>query len=234
MAVFFTGVGLAALQLSPSFAASRSIGASRLRPRCAVACMLRPDEPLFMALPPAADRDIAAEASVAASLFRPSSVPLFTPVNEEVDKPEQRRLVLLTRAGGDDLYQQLVCEVVANITSGKRAGTTWAKPLALRSSSNATMNEAAYRFDPCIGWADHSGVPSTVHVFSQLAPTIFVPTETVEPVPSALALAVRTMAEAHGDAEALSLEAGASPFSSSRESAMLHAFVRTRFREPKA
>lgn len=77
---------------------AHSVRASRFGTVC---CQTRGDDLFkpFIALPPAADRDIAAEASVAASLFRPSSVPLFRPVEEtHVDRQQQRRVVLLTHA----------------------------------------------------------------------------------------------------------------------------------------
>lgn len=202
-----------------------SVRASRFGTVC---CQTRGDDLFkpFIALPPAADRDIAAEASVAASLFRPSSVPLFRPVEEtHVDRQQQRRVVLLTHAAASG-FQELACEVVADITTGKRAGTTWAKPLALRTSANATLAIAAHRFDPCIGWTDESTVPSTMHVFSQLAPAIFVPSAKLENAPAALALAVRCIAQAHADAGSDADDSGLPAAGRQRsESALLHAFV---------
>ncbi len=181
----------------------------------------------FIALPPAADRDIAAEASIAASLFRPSSVPLFRPVDETNLDRQQRRVALLTHlASPGTSFQQLACEVVADITSGKRLGTSWAKPLALRTSANATLAESAHRFDPCIGWIE-SSVPSTIHIFSRLAPAIFVPSAKLEEAPAALALAVRSMTEAHADSGDDSNGYGfLADGHQHSDAAVLHAFVR--------
>lgn len=155
------------------------------------------------ALPPAEIRDIAAEAITAASVFRPSSVPLY-------DVPEQRKeqaqlvlIMLVDEPSTAAPFQQLVAEVVSNITSGKRAGSSWLRPLALRSSLNATMAQAAWEYDPCIGWCGSDDgslvVPSNIHMFSRLAPDTFVSTSLLRPVPTALALAVRSMSEAHAD-----------------------------------
>jgi len=170
-------------------------------------------------LPPAMDRDVAEEARVAASLFRPSSRPLFQPVEGQNDK--EKRIVLLTQTDAStDRLQQLALELVSNITSGKRSGTTWAKPVALRTTSNITMALSAFRFDSTLGWIDSpsGAVASEVHIFSALAPAIFVPTARLEPIPAELALAVRTLAEVHAAVDLSSVLQG--------EAALLHAFAR--------
>ena len=174
------------------------------------------------ALPAAAARDIAAEAIAAASLFRPSSAPLFASV---VDAPAEPRRIVVSTFADAACYQQLASEVVSDVTSGARAGTTWLKPLALRTCSNATMAEAAERYDPVIGWTGGSTL-GDVHVFSSLAPAVFLPTNLLESAPPALALAVRSMSEVHAAAVAddlLAVDAlfGAPPEDSSK----LHAFM---------
>ena len=100
---------------------------------------------------------------------------------------------------------QLVGELVQHITEGTRAGTSWVKPLALRTAQNATLACAAQEFDPTLGWCGEKGdgddaVPSRVHFFSPLAPAAFVPSSPLVPVPAPLALAVRTMSSVHTSA----------------------------------
>ena len=61
------------------------------------------------------------------------------------------------------------CAEVDVITSGRHAGETWLRPLALRTCANASLALAAQRFDPSIGWLDGT-LDSDVHLFSPAAP----------------------------------------------------------------
>lgn len=187
---------------------------------CAV-CLRLPPKPINI-LPPARLRDIAAEARVAAEAFRPSSVPLFQPIHDAAP-PAPRELRLLTLVTDD--YRQLVGEVVSEITTGARAGTTWCKPLALRTTANVTLAQSAHRFDPTLGWCSggDSAVPSEVHVFSPLAPAAFLPTARLEAVPPIIAAVVRSMSEACAADTQDQLVAG-TPVSS-EDAAMLHELV---------
>jgi len=185
---------------------------------------LPPRKPGMRQLPPAGTRDIVEEARVAAAAFRPSSVPLFQPVHDAAP-PQPRRLVLLTLES--DAYRQLVSEVVTEVTSGARAGTTWCKPLALRETSNVTLAQAAHRFDPTLGWcsADGAGsVPSNVHVFTPLAPAAFLPTAQLEDAPPILAAVVRSMSDAC-EADTQDLLVSGAPVTS-MDAAKLHEFAR--------
>ena len=153
---------------------------------------VRVPQPLF--LPPASHRNVAEEVRVAASLRQSSRLPAAA------DSAPSRPLKLITISGQS--YRQIVAELIQHC-EGKRAGTSWCKPVALRVSSNATLAEAAASYDPTLGWLDmrdegrDSVVPSSVHIFSALAPAIFVPTGSLTDVPQMLALAVRTMCDAH-------------------------------------
>ena len=179
-------------------------------------------------LPPAGSRDIAAEASAAAAAFRPSSVPLFQPIHN-AGAPAARPLVLLTLVGED--FTQLVGEVVSEVTSGARAGTTWLRPLALRVTSNVTLAQSAFNYDPMLGWIGGGGedsaataVPSDIHLFSCLAPAAFIPSVMLESVPAALSSVVRSMSEAYA-AEAEDLFAAGAPLTA-RDAAKVHELMR--------
>lgn len=166
-------------------------------PRAAVLLRASGEEDALRALPPAAVRDIAAEASVAASRLRPSSVPLFRKEGTEPDA--ERRLAILTY--DDNLqHSQLVGEIISNVTTGARAGLTWSRPLALRLCTNATTARAAWAYDPCLGWSETSSFDNEIYLFSKLAPAAFLPTELLQPVPPELALVVRSMSSAHAEA----------------------------------
>jgi len=170
----------------------------------------------FFALPPSEERDVAEEARVAASLFRPSSVPLFKPVFE--DETRSKEIVLVVVDDGQR-YSQLVAELISDITTGSRAGTSWLRPLAMRLSENATLARAAHAYDATLGWLNaevereeaEAVVPAVVHVFSPIVPAAFVQTEFLDrSVPPALAVAVRSMNDAHAAAasDALVHDAG--------------------------
>lgn len=148
-------------------------------------------------LRPAFTRDLLAEVSAATSELQKDSSP-------QVSKQESsRELVVLTVR--QEIYQQLIGELVSHITEGSRSGTSWFKPLALRSVANATLATAAELYDPTLGWlgaADevdgvHNAVPSIIHIFSLAAPAVFVPTSTVETASLELAVVIRTLLEAH-------------------------------------
>ena len=146
---------------------------------------IRPPTPL--SLPPAAVRDVAAEAVAAASMLRKDVLPL-------TGEPEKKPLVMIAvRAGA---YQQCIAELVQHCT-GKREGTSWVRPLALRRAANISVAVAAEAFDPTLGWLDSDVGESTIHMFSALAPAAFVPTSRLCDVPPALAVAVRTLHQAH-------------------------------------
>lgn len=158
--------------------------------------------PIPLALPPAASRELAAEVMAAASLLTRSSARLVA------EQESQTRSLILLSIRHEPSFQQLAGEVISHISSGPRAGTSWVRPLALRTVSNVSLATAAERFDPTIGWlgtrdaeADGEGpVPSHLHLFSPLAPAIFVPTTSAEEVPPALGLAIRSLSQAHAAA----------------------------------
>ena len=208
----------------PSVGVGQAVSTPRARLRCAAADDV---DPRFCL--PGANRDIAAEASAAASLFRPSSVPLFQPVGE-ADAPMRALAMVMLAANGS--FHQLVAEIVSNVTSGSRRGTTWLKPLAVRTCANASAAAAAHKFDPLLGWTlldgdgSDAGPPSEVHVLSPLAPAAFVPTPLLEEVPPALAWVVRSLSEAHAAAAAEEmLEEGLSFGAPPADSACVHAFM---------
>jgi hypothetical protein len=191
--------------------------------------------PLPLPLLKPAVRDIVAEANAAAALLRRDVLPL---ASSSADATAQRQLVTISMRRGT--YQQLVGEVVSHITSGSRAGTTWLRPLALRSVANATLAAAAEKFDPSLGWlgskpdsdaaADGEGddgdgdiVPSHIYLFSALAPAAFIETGMLADAPPTLAVAVRTLHNAH---DAAALEADFDDAAAHRaDHAALHSFM---------
>ena len=177
------------------------------------------DERRF-ALPPAMQRDVAAEALAAAAAFRPSSVPLFRTPDQEASSSQHRSLLRLIYDDGEGVHVQFVGEIISNVTSGARAGTTWTRPLALKWSANSSLARAADAYDPLIGWCGATN--DVVYIFTKLAPAAFVPTQLVEAIPTPLALAVRSMSEAHADAAATDLLSGMSPSDTSQ----LYSFMR--------
>lgn len=147
---------------------------------------IRPSTPI--ALPPAALRNVAAEAATAASVLRKDVLPL---TGQPITKP---LVMCAVRTNGN--FQQCVAELVQHC-EGPRAGTSWVKPLAMRVAANVEVAVAAENYDPCLGWLDGDVGESTVRVFSSLAPAAFVPTSRLCDVPPALAVAVRLLHEAH-------------------------------------
>ena len=146
---------------------------------------LRPDPP--PPLPPARERDVAAEALAAAAHVarrsgrHPDDAPPSVP---------PRPLAILA-LNGDPVCRAtvLVAEEVSVITSGRHNGTTWLKPLAMRSAPpGAPPAEPLARFDD-----KRFGV----HVFSSLAPAVFVPTARLRPASSAEVTLARAMTDAH-------------------------------------
>lgn len=144
--------------------------------------------PSMHALPPAALRDVAAEAITAASALRRDALPLS-------GQAAPRPLVMM--AVRKNAFQQLIGELVHHVTSGNRKGTSWVRPLALRQASNVSLANAAERFDPVLGWLDADVGGGSVHLFSPLAPAAFVPTLRCTEVPPALAVAIRSLSDAH-------------------------------------
>jgi len=135
--------------------------------------------------------------ATAANLLRRDVLPL---AGEKAPKP----LVMVTVRDG--VFQQCVGTLIDHVTSGNSAGTSWIRPLALRSAQNASLAVAAESYDPVIGWLNVDVGGGSVHLFGPLAPAAFVPTAQCEPVPPALALAVRSLSEAHAaSAEAATL-----------------------------
>jgi len=167
---------------------------------CAAYGQRQQRQPTPLALPPAASRELAAEVMAATSLLTRSSAKLASQ-----QECETRSLILLS-IRCEPSFQQLAGEVISHISSGPRAGTSWLRPLALRTVSNVSLAMAAERFDPTIGWlgtrdADADGpVPSHLHLFSPLAPAIFVPTANAEEIPPATAIAIRSLSQAHAAA----------------------------------
>ena len=137
---------------------------------------------------------------------------------------EDRPLCMLTVAGHN--FEQLVCEVVQRIESGAKAGTTWLKPLALRRVENATLAQAAWEYDPTIGWLDHASSDGlgAVTVFSQLIQAAVVPTAKLRDVQPGLALVVRSLYEAHAAGEIFEGEGDLGAPAS--DSGLLHDFMR--------
>lgn len=170
-------------------------------------------------LPPAPGRDIAAEAFAAVSVLRKDM-----PAASET---KQRPLVMAAVREGS-IYQVLVAEVIQEITQGSRAGTSWLKPLALRSAQNVTLAVAAEKFDPTLGWLGKTeAVPSDVHLFSSmLCPNAFVQTSQLEVPPSELSILVRTMIDSHqDDADADSFSGASSPMYHPDDMRILSAFM---------
>ena len=97
-----------------------------------VACAEREELPLdpFRALPPAAERDVAAELYAATDCARREATADRAP-----DVPIRPLMALtIEEAGG----LTLVGEFVQNITEGRMAGATWLKPVAMRSQQDDT------------------------------------------------------------------------------------------------
>ena len=92
----------------------------------------RPITPPPAALPPAAARDVAAEAAAAASLLRKDVLPLSG------EESRVRPLIMLA-VRTDSHYAQLIGELVQHISSGRRAGSSWVRPLALRTAKNLSL-----------------------------------------------------------------------------------------------
>ena len=196
--------------------------------RCVVhaMCSAKPPQlPPLGALPPAEDRNILAEVAAAIECHRSS---------RSCAEAEPRRLAMVTVS--ETTFEEMVCEVVQDITSGSSAGTTWLKPLALRRCANATLAVAARGFDPTIGWvgrgasdpdadADASGGDGLgdVFLFSQLCPAAFVATAQLADVPAELSLTVRSMYDAHAASETVADGATGAPAEDSR---LLRAFLR--------
>ena len=180
----------------------------------------RGTSPRFMLPPALAGRDMAAEAIAAASVLRKD-----VPVRQH---EEQRSLIMA--AVRADTYAVLIGEVIQHITSGKRAGSTWIKPLALRSCSNVSLAVAQEHYDPTLGWvtskeADASDSSSYVRLFSPLAHNVFLPTDTLSDPPASLALVVRMMAESHAASLAEDDGAAVGAVDQSEDFRLLRAFM---------
>ena len=187
-------------------------------PRCCAA-----EEEIPLALPPAAKRDVAAEAMAAASHARPlaSSRPKAPPAREQ-------RIVRIDLVVGDGL-QTLVAFECQAITTGRWAGKSWLKPLALRTCSNATLARAADEYDPTIGWVSpgdgaDAGGAAAPKLFSPLAPDVFVASVRLGAVEGPLATALRTMHAAHAAHAAESEALG--PNGGRADAALITAFLR--------
>lgn len=109
---------------------------------------------------------------------------------------------------------QLVAEEIGQISSGKHAGKSWLRPLAMRTCNCVSLATEAFRYDPALGWFSAEGedggggekgdgkgseFDSEVHVFSPLVPAVFLPTHLVGETGGSLALAVRMLCDAHAD-----------------------------------
>lgn len=213
---------LAVLCVMGSVASALHMGQPRLAAtrQVRLCTMCASSQPRF-SLPPAARRDVAAEAIAASSLLRKDHPVLAR--DAAAAAKDTRPLAMLCFRDGS--FAQLVGEVIDHITSGRQAGKTWIRPLAIRQSSNVSLAIAAERFDPTIGWLDaqEGGVPSRLHIFSPLAPAAFVPTHQLEELPQALTLAIRTMSDAHASANA---EAHLEAATQSDDFFMLQSFMR--------
>lgn len=189
-----------ALLVAPALVVRPSTAPLRLRPLVAprsatvVGCAADPSGP--RALPPAASRDLFAEAQVALR---------STGASDRAATPPPPPPLLALSVVADGFFSTLVGEHVQNITSGNMAGATWMRPLAMKSERNATLGRAAADFDPAIGFMTrHAGeTRPELHLFSADAPAAFVPTRLVRPAAGSEALAVRLMHEAHGSADHL-------------------------------
>ena len=116
-------------------------------------------------LPSATTRDVAAEASVAAETARKRSVRSPEDTAGGHARPSVSLLTLVTA----NSFTMLAAERIDDLTSGKHNGTSWLRPLAMRQSANATLAEAAQRFDPALGWREDF---CAVTVFSAATPNV--------------------------------------------------------------
>jgi len=153
-----------------------------------VLCSVDPSWRQFL-LSPAGSRDVAAEAVAEAARAR-----VVDPVKDKPAPLELRPLMTIVADGG--AFRQLVAEEIQGFKQGPHAGETWLKPLALRSSKNATLARAAKKFDPSIGWLD-GAIDSELHLFSPLAPSFFLPTAKLSNATPLEATAVRLLQDTH-------------------------------------
>ena len=181
-------------------------------------------------LPPAVSgRDVAAEAIIAASLLRKDSRTMLS-------SPEQQLRPLVMAVVCDSTFTCLVGELIQHVESGLRAGSSWIKPIAIRSAHNVSLAVRAEEYDCTLGWTQPSqdaaaqNVPSSqdawsdVHLFSPLVHNAFIPTAELVDVPGELSLIVRTLAESH--AAALAADEGALDAANhSKDFDFLHAFM---------
>jgi len=142
---------------------------------------------------------MAAEASAAADAARRRS----GRSSEDMARHAPRSIRVL-QLMADGCFTMLASELISDLTSGKHNGTSWLRPLALCKSANATLAEAAQRYDAALGWQEDF---SAVTVFSLGAPNVFVPTALLRPAAEKETLTVRLLHDMHSD-ETASSEAG--------------------------
>jgi len=121
-------------------------------------------------------------------------------VPAETSVPSQPPLVVLTCMTGavaDSACHTLVAEHVETITSGRDAGKSWLRPIALRMVRDASSLVMLIRPD-VEGWMASCGSSNAiVTVFSAAAPPLFVPTEMLRDASLQESVIVRMLNSAH-------------------------------------
>lgn len=176
MAVSVNCMRAVPLLAASSLAAAFSGGGEFVRPR-------------RRALPPAADRDLAAEAAAAAAqLARPRLTTEFTSWAKPLPRKPAKLLPLVSMQVDDG--NKTTTFVAERISESDRKGalTSWLRPIALRTSSSSRADTP---------WSSTEGDADAVTIFSKLAPSVMLPSARLAPVADELVPSIRALHAVH-------------------------------------